>query len=68
MLLTSKYGNPYYYIISGIILIAVMSYSISINPGNIPQTFFLIFGFIFVIIGIVMLVYKQSKKKSKDNE
>jgi len=67
MLFISKYGNPYYYLFSGIILIAVMSYIISMNPGDIIQMFVLIFGFIFVIIGIVMLVYKQSKKKLKDN-
>ena len=67
MLLTSKYRNPYYYLFSGIILIAVMYYMISINPVDIIQTFFLIFGFSFVIIGLVMLVYKQSKKKLKDN-
>ncbi|KKM17647.1 hypothetical protein LCGC14_1673680 [marine sediment metagenome] len=63
----NKYGNPYYYIFSGLILIAVMSYLISMNPGDILQTFFLIFGFVFVIIGFIMLVYKQRKKKLKEN-
>ncbi len=67
MYLMSKYGNPYYYIVSGIILIAVMSYLISMNPGDLLQTFFLIVGFIFVIIGILMLVIKQRKKKLKEN-
>ena len=67
MLFMSKYGNPYYYIVSGIILIAVMSYLISKNPGDIFQMFFLIFGFVFVITGIIILVYKQRKKKLKDN-
>ncbi len=65
MIFTSKYGNPYYYLISGLILIAVMSYTISMNPGDILQMFFLIFGFIFVIIGIVMLIFRQRKKEIK---
>ncbi|KKM80402.1 hypothetical protein LCGC14_1340250 [marine sediment metagenome] len=67
MLFVSKYGNPYYYLVSGIILIAAMSYSIFENPGDIFQMFLLILGFVFVITGIVMLVYKQRKKKLKDN-
>ena len=67
MLFTSKYGNPYYYLVSGIVLIAAMSYSIFENPGDIFQMFLLILGLVFVITGIVMLVYKQRKKKLKDN-
>ncbi len=43
-----------------LILIAVMYYMISINPVDIIQTFFLIFGFSFVIIGLVMLVYTRA--------
>ncbi|KKK98310.1 hypothetical protein LCGC14_2644010 [marine sediment metagenome] len=68
MLLTSKYGNPYYYLVSGIILIAAMSYLIFEDPGDIFQMFLLIVGFVFVITGIVMIVYKQRKKNLKDNK
>lgn len=67
MYFMSKYGNPYYYIVSGTILIAIMSYLTSMNPGDIFQTFLLIFGFVFVIIGILMLVIKQRKKKLNKN-
>jgi len=62
MLRTSKYGNPYYYLVSGIILIMATSYLRFENPGDIFQMFLLIVGFIFVITGIAMLVYNKEKR------
>ena len=67
MLFMNKYGNPYYLIISGTVLIVLMSYLLGMNPGDILQTFFLILGFIFVIAGSIILITRQKKKKLTEN-